>query len=93
MKWIELIRVRSSPATLLKAMPVLRAQVAEIEDGVEGAETLFLKHALYDGDVAVVVVWRNDTEPRKSRAGLLLAEQLVRLGSVEHAVWLSADRP
>ncbi|MEM7584325.1 MAG: hypothetical protein AAF560_13130 [Acidobacteriota bacterium] len=92
MKWIELIRTRSCEAILSAALPALEQQVRNIEASVPGAETFFLKHALYDGDLAVVVVWRNEVAPHKSREGLLVAEQLQRLGSVEHAVWIPAAR-
>ena len=92
-KWIELIRVRSSTAHLEAAMPELEAQVAELEATTEGAETYFLRHALYDGDLAVVVIWRRlRCEPRATREGLLVAERLQRLGSVDHAVWVPTEK-
>ena len=89
-KWIELIRVRSSGNTLEAAMPALRSQIEEIE-AASDAETYFLQHALYDGDLAVVVIWREGTRPQASREGLLVAEQLQRLGSVDHAVWVPTE--
>ncbi|MEM9459779.1 MAG: hypothetical protein AAGF11_36720 [Myxococcota bacterium] len=91
MKWIELIRVRSSGATLQEAMPALEARVRELDDSIPDAEAYFLQHALYDGDLAVVMVWRTSAEPRKTREGLLVAEHLRRLGSVDHAVWRPAE--
>ena len=91
-KWIELIRVRSSETRLRAALPTLETQVRDIEAAAEGAETHFLRHALYDGDLAVVVIWRNTREPRASREGLLVAESLKRLGSVDHAVWVPTER-
>lgn len=90
-KWIELIRTRSSGTVLQAAMPSLEQHVREIVTTARSAETFFLKHALYDGDLAVVVVWRNKIAPRKTREGLLVAEQLQRLGSIEHAVWIPAE--
>lgn len=87
MKWIELIRVRSSDAALRTAMPSLRSQVREIEETVPETETFFLRHALYDGDLAVVVVWRTEVAPRKSREGLMVADALKKIGTVDHAVW------
>ena len=89
-KWIELIRVRSSAAALSEAMPSLLGQVNEVEKVASGAETFFLQHALYDGDLAVVVVWRNNVEPNKTREGLMVAERLQELGPVDHAVWVPA---
>ena len=90
MKWMELIRVRSNPVSLERALPHVQQHLHPIE-GSEPFETLFLRHALYDGDLAVVVVWRNDETPHKTRAGLMLAHDLGRLGSVDHAVWIPAS--
>ena len=90
MKWMELIRVRSTPASLEQALPRVQEHLHQLERS-EPAETFFLRHALYDGDLAVVVVWRNDETPHKTRAGLMLAHNLVRLGSVDHAVWIPAS--
>ena len=91
-KWIELIRVRSSEATLAEAMPTLETSVRDVESGLTQGETFFLKHALYDGDLAVVLVWTNGAPAEKSREGLLLAEQLGQLGSVDHAVWIPTHK-
>lgn len=87
MKWIELIRVRSSAAALLDAMPSIEAQVAQIETQAVDAETLLVRHALYDGDIAAVIVWRDARQPHETREGLMLARRLSELGSVDHAVW------
>ena len=67
-------------------------QVEEMEDTALGAEIFFMQHALYDGDLAVVVVWMNEVEPQKTREGLLVAERLKELGSVDHAVWVPAKK-
>lgn len=90
-KWIELIRVRSSADVLLEAMPALTEQIKGIEGVASDAETFFMQHALYDGDLAVVIVWRNHAEPRKSREGLMVAERMQALGSIDHAVWIPVD--
>ncbi|MEM7310866.1 MAG: hypothetical protein AAF682_29615 [Planctomycetota bacterium] len=89
-KWIELIRVRASQSVLQAAMPSLRTQVEEIEAASDVAETYFLQHALYDGDLAVVLVWRERPAVEQTREGHLVAEALQRLGSVDHAVWVPA---
>ncbi len=90
MKWIELVRVRSSETALRAALPALRAQVGEIDDSGADAEAHFMQHALYDGDLAVLLVWRSRAEPHKTREGLMVANSLRRLGSVDHAVWIPA---
>lgn len=91
MKWVELVRVRSSVPSLTRAMPALRALVADLGEADPGAEAQVLRHGLYDGDLAVVVVWRTETAPAKSRAGVLVAEWLQRLGPVDHAVWVPTE--
>ena len=91
MKWIEQIRVRSSKSKLHEAMPSLQNQVKDIEASSNGAETFFMKHALYDGDLAIVLVWMNNVEPQHTREGLLVAERLQELGPIDHAVWVPAD--
>lgn len=87
MKWVELIRLRASAHTLAAVLPGLEAQVAELHRTHTGVEAMLLEHALYDGDLAVVIVWHSATTPKESRPGLLLADQLRTLGSVDHAVW------
>ena len=90
MKWIELIRVRSSETALKETLTTLQHQVQEIEEASDGVETFFMRHALYDGDLALVIVWRSEVEPQKTREGLLVAERLKELGTVDHAVWVPA---
>jgi hypothetical protein len=92
MKWIELIRVRSSLAALQEAMPSLQKYIKGIEEATNGAETFFMQHALYDGDLAVVVVWMNGVKPEQTREGLMIAERLQELGSIDHAVWIPAEK-
>lgn len=88
MKWVELIRVRSSADAVKEAIPSLKEKISEISQSTNAEETFMAHHALYDGDLSVVVVWNNDADPIKSREGLLLAEQLQQLGPVDHAVWI-----
>ena len=88
MKWIESIRVRSSAAALEEAIPSLEKEINEINASASAEETFMAQHALYDGDLSVVVVWNNEVEPVKTREGLLLAERLQHLGPVDHAVWI-----
>ena len=89
-KWIEFIRVRSSAHALKSAMPGLVAQVREIEESMPEDETVFMNHALYDGDLAVCLVRANGAEPGKTREGFMIAEKLAIFGPIEHAVWLPA---
>lgn len=90
-KWIEQIRVRSSAETLQEALPALTAQIEELSSSASDAETFFMQHALYDGDLAVVVVWHTDVPPAKTREGLMVAAKLQELGAIDHAVWIPAN--
>ena len=90
-KWVELIRVRSNAEALAVAMPDLQNQLSELRAPREGGDAMLLQHALYDGDLAVVLVWQDHAAPRRTRSGLLVAQQLERLGSVDHAVWVPAS--
>jgi hypothetical protein len=92
MKWIEMIRVRSAGAALEEVMPSLIKQIREIESATTGVEMFFMQHTLYDGDLAVVVVWMNDVEPQQTREGLMVAEHLQGLGPIDHAVWIPAEK-
>lgn len=91
MKWIEQIRVRSTVETLKSAAPQIMTQLATIEQSTGEPETFVMQHVLYEGDLAVVLVWRNGSLPKKSQQGLMLAEQLKQLGAIDHAVWRAAD--
>ena len=90
MKWMEMIHVRSSAAGIEESMPTITMQVREIANEKEALQVFVLKHALYDGDLAVILVWNNKSLPEKTREGLMLAERLHRLGPIDHAVWRAA---
>ncbi len=72
-------------------MPSIQKKIKEIEKAPNGAETFFMQHALYDGDLAVVVVWMNGVKPDRTREGLMIAERLQELGTIDHAVWIPAE--
>jgi hypothetical protein len=91
MKWIELIRIRSSAATLQEAMPSLLREIREIQESASDVEVLLMQHALYDGDLAVFLVWKDGGKPQRTRRGFLLAKRLQELGTIEHAVWMPAE--
>lgn len=88
MKWIELIRVRSSTTALEEEISSLLKDIREIDESANAEEAFVMRHGLYEGDLAVVMVWKNGVEPVKTREGLLLAERLRDLGQINHAVWI-----
>ena len=88
MKWIEMIRVRSSAATLEKVMPSFVTEIDQINVLAEQVEAFIMKHALYNGDLSIVIVWKDGQPPEKSPQGLMFADRLQLFGTVDHAVWL-----
>ncbi len=91
-EWVEQVRVRSTPPVLEAALPALLGQVAEVDASHASAKAMVLQHAFYEGDLAVVLVWPHDIRPEKTREGLMIAEQFEQLGSVDHAVWIPAEK-
>ncbi len=90
MKWMEMIRLMSSVGGHEDAIAAAGRQLREIEGATRGVEVYLLQHALYDGDLAALLVWNNDRQPVRTREGLLLAQNLHRFGTVDHAVWHAA---
>lgn len=88
LKWLELIRVQSSLTLLNEATPSLMKEVKKIQIIVGVEDAFIMRHSLYDGDLTVAVIWNNDKDPIKSREGLMIAEQLQHLGTIDHAVWI-----
>lgn len=88
MKWVEMIRVRSSATTLEEALPDLEIILKEINTTSAVKEAFLANHGLYEGDLSAVVIWDNDITPTKSKEGLVLADKLTNLGPVDHAVWI-----
>ena len=88
LKWIEFIRLRSTAIMLNSNIHSIKKMVVEIEGNTHEASPLIMQHALYDGDLAIVIIWNNSMTPEKSREGLMLANKLEKLGAVDHAVWI-----
>jgi hypothetical protein len=90
MRWIEMIRVRSSSDVLAKALPPIVAETNAIRNLPGLSDVVVLRHALFEGDLAVVLLWDNERSPVQTREGLLLADHLKRYGLTDHAVWMAA---
>lgn len=86
MQWIEFVHVRASAAGMEWDLSSLNAQLALCRSE-QLAEVSVVKHALYPGDLAVILTWQNDRHPVKTREGMAIAEYLNRFGAVEHGVW------
>jgi len=88
MKWAEMIRVRSSAdgiADLYSGLPQVMSAIRKKRDI---KEALLLIHALYVGDLAVILIWQGSGTPGRSNEGICLANNFEEYGTVEHAVWL-----
>lgn len=88
MKWFEMIRVRSSAEALVEIIPSLRTKINQINGSEKQVEALLLQHALYRGDLSLLVAWNNEQIPAKTKQGLMFADQLQLIGPVDHAVWI-----
>ena len=82
--------MRSSESGLTAAWSSLEDAVSEVRqaDGLD--EAFILQHAMYNGDLVIVLVWDNERQPTKTREGILMAEQSKRHGSVDHSIWIPA---
>ncbi len=90
MKWMEIVRLRSSQGVQEEIITAIADQLFEIEEGCRDVEVMLLQHALFDGDLSAVLAWDNEREPVRTREGLLLAQTLERHGAIDHAVWRAA---
>ncbi len=90
--WVEAIRVRSSATALEKAATALNNEVKKINELVSVEKAFIMQHAKYDGDLIVFMLWNNEVKPDKTREGLMIAERLQELGTIDHAVWIPAKK-
>jgi len=90
MKWAEMIRVRSSAEGIADLYSGLPRVISTLREKLEIHDALLLIHALYVGDLAVILIWEGTGKPGKSAEGSLLADNFGKYGTVEHAVWLVA---
>ena len=91
MKWAEMIRVRSSAAGIADLNNELPRVMAILRQKSEFEDAFLLIHALYSGDLAVILIWNGTGKPGKTPDGILLANNFEEYGTVEHAVWLIAS--
>jgi len=91
MKWAEMIRVRSSVDGISDLYSGLPREMSAIRKKIDIKEALLLIHALYVGDLAVILIWNGSGTPGRSNEGIFLANNFKEYGTVEHAVWLIAS--
>lgn len=91
MKWAEMIRVRSSAEGIADLYSGLPRVISTLREKPEIKDALLLLHALYVGDLAIILIREGTGKPDKSPEGNLLADKFEEYGTVEHAVWLVAS--
>ena len=90
MKWLEMIRVRSSPQGVDAAKQYLAVHMPSFRGVKYVRDAAVLSHALYEGDLAVILTWEAKGAPAKTREGLFLANYFMQYGPVDHAIWTLA---
>ena len=90
MKWAEMIRVRSSAEGVTDLYNGLSQVISRLRKKSGIQDAILLIHALYVGDLAIILLWKNDSKPVKSPEGVSLANSFKEYGTVEHAVWIVA---
>jgi len=90
MRWVEMIRVRSSAAGIAYLNSELPGVMTTLRQKAGIEDAFLLIHALYSGDLAVILIWNGAGKPGKSPDGIFLANDFAEYGTVEHAVWLIA---
>ena len=91
MKWMEMIRVRSSASGVEEIMRYIAPRLPLLRGNGKGLDGAYvLVHGQYEGDLAFILVWDNDCPPAKSREGILLAEYFTKHGPVGHGIWTLA---
>lgn len=88
MKWVEMIRVRSTSDGITSLYSGLSQEISKLREKSEIEDVVLLVHALYVGDLALILLWKGSGKPKKSSAGISLAKSFEEYGTVEHAVWM-----
>ncbi len=87
MKWIEIVQVRTGIEDGGPGLQVLRRHAQGLRGTVGLLLITVVKHTLYQGDIAAVLVWENERAADKTREGYALADAMAHYGLTQHAVW------
>ncbi len=87
MKWMEMIRMRSSAEAIDTGMRIMREFLEQISGQAGLSRFVVIRHAYYPGEAGAILVWNDSRVPERTREGLALAELISDHGVVEHAVW------
>ena len=87
MRWIEYIRLLTAEEEVCTLQHAIDAQLATLRNTRSLERALTMRRATYGTDIAIILVWKNQREPVKTREGLGLVNFLQQFGSIDHAVW------
>ena len=87
MEWVEMIRLRGNLKEMQKLQEDVVTELNRWQKTPGFLGTLVMFQMPNETDLAIVLVWKNEREPVKTREGLSLTGFLEQFGSVDHSVW------
>ncbi len=91
MRCVEMIRVRSTTEEIADLYNGLSQVISDLRKITDIRDAILLIHALYVGDLAVILIWKELEPPKKTPEGIVLANTFEEYGTVEHSVWMIAS--
>jgi hypothetical protein len=86
-EWMEIIRVLGAFPDAHPMHEEIQVRLEETRKAAGLKRAILMTKASYGSDFGVVLVWQSESQPDKTREGLVLAEYLRQFGSVDHAAW------
>ncbi len=90
MKWLEVIRLRSTEESSGLLKKILRSISPIKQPGLAGVK--IYRHASLETDLSIHLQWHSDRPERDGSApGLHLAHALKEFGLVDHSLWMEEE--
>lgn len=95
MAWFEFIRLSTTAERARELSPVLAGTARELRQASGVSECFLLRHASYEGHLALALVHRDSGRAEQTMAALAVADHLRNFGMVDHQVWslVAPDEP
>lgn len=87
MAWFEFIRLSTTAERARELSPVLAGTARELRQTSGVSECFLLRHASYEGHLALALVHRDAGRAEQTMAALAVADHLRNFGMVDHQVW------
>ena len=92
MRWMEMIRLRTTHAQLENVAGLLLDTMRSAVGEAGLVRIHMYNSASYQTDLALSLTWdTNSFQHEGSRAGLSISEALKTFGLVEHSIWVEKD--